>query len=426
MADNKDITGSRDVLVIGGGAAGMMTAIIAARRGLKVALAEKNDKLGKKLYITGKGRCNITNDCDTETLINSLVVNNKFMYGAFKEFSSSDTIAFFEGLGVKTKTERGNRVFPVSDKSSDVIRALEKEMRRLGVDIRLSSEVKDICTEPGDGEMVCTGAVLSSGEKIPAGRTVVATGGISYRSTGSTGDGYRFAEAAGHSVSPLYPALAPLNIKESFAADMQGLSLKNAGLTVRNADSRKVLYSGFGELLFTHFGVSGPLVLSAESFIVEKTGKTGIELSIDFKPALDEKKLDIRLIRELEESPGKSYANVLKTLLPAKAIPVFISRLGADPAMRACEVDSAMRGKLRRLLKDFGLTVTGTRGFNEAIITRGGVCVKEINPKTFESKKVKGLFFTGEVLDLDAVTGGFNLQIAWSSAYRCASGMDID
>lgn len=412
-----------DVLVIGGGAAGMMTAVVAARRGLGVVLVEKNDRLGKKLYITGKGRCNFANDCDVETLIDSLVVNKKFMYGAFREFSSADTIAFFEGLGVKSKTERGNRVFPESDKSSDVIRALEKEMRRLGVNVRLQSEVREICMSDDGGERICTGCVLDTGEEIVAGSTVVATGGVSYKATGSTGDGYVFARSAGHSVSPLYPALAPLDVKESAASDMQGLSLRNAGLKVMDARKGDLLYSGFGEMLFTHFGVSGPLILSAESFVVEMLSGTEVKLVIDFKPALDEKKLDQRLIRELEVSPKRSFVNVLKTLLPSKAVPVFARIMGVDPGLRACDVDAGLRCRLKRLLKEFELTVTGARDFNEAIITRGGVCVKEVDPKSFESKLVGGLFFVGEVLDVDAVTGGFNLQIAWSSAYRCAMGL---
>ncbi len=395
----------------------MMAAIIAAENRHSVTLIEKNEKLGKKLFITGKGRCNITNACEKEELFRNVVTNPKFMYSAFNAFSSEDTVSFFEVLGLKTKTERGKRVFPASDRSSDVIKALEKRLKALGVKILLNAVVTDIIIESGS----CRG-VVTDGGILKADKVIVATGGKSYPLTGSTGDGYRFAKKAGHLVTEPLPGLAPLKIKEDHPKRMQGLSLKNVVVRFFEKNGKKV-YEDFGEMLFTHFGVSGPVILSAESILLKKLAKEEMRLTIDFKPALDDKKLDNRLIRELEVSPKREFKSVLKTLLPSSAVPVFIDILRADPDKKACEIPGSLRKETVKLLKNFPLTVTGTGGFDEAVITIGGVDVKQIDPATMGSRLCKDLFFVGEVLDTDALTGGFNLQIAWSSAYVCAKNI---
>lgn len=372
----------------------MMAAVIAAEKGHRVTLMEKNEKLGKKLFITGKGRCNITNDCEKEALFNSVVSNPKFMYSAFNAFSNKDTISFFETLGLRTKTERGMRVFPASDKSSDVIKVLEKRIRSLGAEVLLNTSVTDILIKDG----VCTGVKTGDGE-IFADKVIIATGGKSYPLTGSTGDGYIFAKKAGHKVTEIRPGLAPLKIKEDYPARMQGLSLRNVSVSFFDKDNKKI-YEDFGELLFTHFGVSGPVILSGESILVKKLAKEEMRLTIDFKPALDEKKLDARLIRELEESPKRRFKSVLGALLPASAVPVFIDILKTDPQKRSCEISVKTRKDTVKLLKNFSLTVTGTGGFDEAIITQGGVDIKEIDPKTMESKLCKNLFLSERCLML--------------------------
>ncbi len=409
------------VIVIGGGAAGMMAAITAARKGLWVTLIEKNEKLGKKLFITGKGRCNITNAGDSEDLFNSIVTNKKFMYSSLNGFSNYDVLGFFDELGLPIKIERGNRVFPESDHSSDVIAALNKELRRQKVDVRLNTVVKDIIVKDNRACGVVT-VFGNVEEKIDADYVIVATGGNSYQSTGSTGDGYRFARKLGHDVTSILPALVPFTVKEEWEADLQGLSLKNISITVY--DGQKELYSDFGEMLFTHFGVSGPVILSASSFVAGKLKGRNLKLVIDLKPALSFEQLDERILRDFDEEKNKSFKNSLDKLLPKKLIPVVVMLSGIEGNKKVNEITRTERQKLVKLLKEFELTLTGLRGFNEAIITQGGVNVKEINPGTMESKIVKNLMFAGEVLDVDAVTGGFNLQIAWSTGYAAASHLE--
>lgn len=399
------------VLVIGGGAAGMMAAITAAANGGEVLLLEKNEKLGKKLFITGKGRCNITNAADTEDLFSAIVSNPKFLYSSFYSFTNSQVIDFFEGLGVKTKIERGGRVFPASDHSSDVIRALEREMEQLGVEIYLQAEVKELILK----EHVIKGVVLTSGKKLYADTVIVATGGISYPSTGSTGDGYRFAKACGHQVTEILPSPVPMEVKEWYAKELMGLSLRNIEICV--TDGKKKLYQEFGEMLFTHYGVTGPVILSASSIVGKKLKEKELTLHIDLKPALSEEQLDKRVLREFETNHNRQFKNAVDSLFPSKLRPVIVELSGIPEEKKVHEITKEERLHFVRLIKDFSMTLTGLRGYKEAIITKGGVSVKEIDPSTMESKLVKGLFFAGEVLDLDAVTGGYNLQIAWSTGY---------
>lgn len=400
------------VIVIGGGAAGMMAAIFAARNGHQVRLLEKNEKLGKKLYITGKGRCNITNASDMDNLFANVISNRKFLYSAFYGFDNMQTIQFFEELGCKTKIERGERVFPVSDKSSDVINALHRELQRLKVDISFNTEVTKIVEK--DGKAV---GVIIAGKKemLPADAVIVATGGMSYPSTGSTGDGYRFAKELGHKVTKLYQSLVPFQIEEEYVRELQGLSLKNVSLKVYAG--KKKVYDDFGEMLFTHFGISGPLVLSASSFLTSFVDREEIKAYIDLKPALSEKQLDDRILRDFSEMKNKQFKNGLDKLLPKKMIPVIVELSGINPEKPINSITKEERLGVVRLLKNMELHVERMRGYNEAIITKGGVSVKEINPSTMESTLVEGLYFIGEVLDLDALTGGYNLQIAWSTAY---------
>lgn len=404
------------VLVIGGGAAGMMAAYAAAKRGQTVRLYEKNEKLGKKIFITGKGRCNLTNGCEVEDLFANVVTNEKFLYSAFYGLTNRDVMELFEGWGCRLKVERGNRVFPVSDKSSDVIAAIAGAIRRAGVEIHLNEEVSSLELRGGR----CVG-VRMKGQKRPveADAVIVATGGLSYPTTGSSGDGYRFAAEAGLAVTECLPALVPFEVLEDDAKELQGLALKNIEATVYNG--KKVLYREFGEMLFTHFGVSGPVLLSASSYAAKALKKGPLSLSIDLKPALSGEQLDARILRDFEEAKNKQFKNALNHLYPQKMIPVIIARSGISPEKRVNEITREERQALVRATKDFRLTLTGLRGYNEAIITQGGVSVKEIDPSTMESKKVPGLYFAGEVLDLDAVTGGFNLQIAWATGY--AAGM---
>ena len=399
------------ILVVGGGAAGMMAAVTAARNGKKVRLIEKNEKLGKKLFITGKGRCNITNAADIEDLFSAVVSNPKFLYSSFYSMTNDQVIDFFEELGVKTKVERGGRVFPESDHSSDVIRALEQEMKRLGVEIRLRAEAEEILAE--DGRV--TGVRLSSGKELHADAVIIATGGISYPSTGSTGDGYRFARECGHKVTDLSPALVPMEVKEWYARELMGLSLRN--VEIRITDGKKKLYEEFGEMLFTHYGVTGPVILSASSIVGKKLKEHPLTLHIDLKPALTEEQLDKRMLREFEANHNRQFKNALDSLFPSKLKPVIVELSGIQEDKKVNEVTKEERLHFVRLIKDFSMTLTGMRGYNEAIITKGGVSVKEIDPGTMESKLVNGLYFAGEVLDLDAVTGGYNLQIAWSTGY---------
>ena len=400
-----------DVIVIGCGAAGMMAAFGAAEAGRKTLVLEKNEKAGKKLFITGKGRCNVTNACDRDIFFENIISNPKFLYSAFYGWDNRNVMDFFEKAGCPLKTEWGERVFPVSDHSSDVIAALLRELKKAKVEIRYNTEVRELCQEEGK----IKGVLLKDGNKIPAGRVIVATGGMSYESTGSTGDGYAFAGQVGHTVTRLVPALVPFHIREEWCRDLMGLSLKN--VAVRLADEKREYYSGFGEMLFTHFGVSGPLILSASSFYAKYIyGKTAA-LTIDLKPALSTEQLDRRLVRDFEANKNKQFSNALGGLFPNRLIPIMVRLSGIPPEKKVHDVSRKEREQFVHRIKNLSLTVTGTGSFKEAIITQGGVSVKEINPSTMESKKVKGLYFAGEVLDLDALTGGFNLQIAWSSGY---------
>lgn len=407
----------KKVLIIGGGAAGMFAAIQAAENGADVHVFEKNEKFGKKLYITGKGRCNLTNACDMEELFSNVCSNSKFLYSAFYGFTNWQTIDFFEENGMKTKVERGNRVFPQSDHSSDVINILVKKMRSVGVTTHLNIAVKEILTKDGRVE----GLVLSDGTKIDGDAVIVATGGLSYPSTGSSGDGYRFAKEAGHKVTELSPALVPMNVKEEDCKRLQGLSLRNVKVSLYAG--KKCLYEDFGEMMFTHFGVTGPLILSASSHVTKKYRNQELTLSIDLKPAITAEQLDDRLLRDFSKEKNKQFKNVLGGLFPAKLIPIMLERSQISPEKQINAIERAERLQFIEKIKNFRLTVTGFRDYNESIITRGGVCVKEINPSTMESKLVPGLFFAGEVLDLDAYTGGFNLQIAWSTAYAAGKGV---
>lgn len=399
------------ILVIGGGAAGMAAAIFAARNGNEVYLYEKNEKLGKKIYITGKGRCNVTNASDIDTLFTAVMSNPKFLYSAFYSFTNEQVMDLFEELGVPLKVERGNRVFPVSDHSSDIIFALQREMQRQGVEICLHTEVKELIVE----DAACKGLLLKNGKKVYADACIVATGGISYQSTGSTGDGYRFAKNVGHKVTELLPALVPIEVKEWYAKELQGLSLRNVTATIY--DGKKKVYEDFGEMLFTHFGVSGPLIISASSKIGKKLQKNPLTLSIDLKPALTKEQLDQRVLRDFEENRNKLFKNAIDKLFPAKLKPIMIELSGIPEEKKVNEISREERQKFVELIKDFRMTLTSLRGYNEAIITKGGISTKEVDPGTMESKLIKNLYFAGEVLDLDALTGGFNLQIAWSTGY---------
>ncbi|MFR3386912.1 MAG: NAD(P)/FAD-dependent oxidoreductase [Lachnospiraceae bacterium] len=405
------------VLIAGGGAAGMFAAITAARQGQEVHVYEKNEKLGKKLFITGKGRCNITNACDMDTLFDSVITNSKFLYSSFYGYTNQDVIDFFENIGVQTKTERGERVFPQSDHSSDVIRALEAEMRRLGVHIHLHTGVKRVISTDGSFDHI----ELMDGSIVKGDSCIVATGGLSYQTTGSTGDGYRFARDNGHTVTDCMPSLVPMMTKEEWVPRLQGLSLRNVRAAI--FDGKKKLYDEFGEMLFTHYGVSGPLMLSASSVIGKKLKDKELKLTIDLKPALSMEQLEKRVLRDFEENQNRQFKNAVGKLFPSKLIPVMIELSGIEEEKKVNVISREERQKFVYLIKNLPITLTGLRDYNEAIITKGGVKVKEIDPSTMESKLVKGLYFSGEVLDLDAVTGGFNLQIAWSTAY--AAGMAV-
>lgn len=437
----------------------MMAAAHAAASGHEVLLLEKNEKLGKKLYITGKGRCNLTNACEMEEMFKHVLRNRKFLYSAFYGFTNMQAIEFFESHGLATKTERGERVFPESGHSSDVIRSLQRALQQEGVKVRLHAQVQEVLAgaaklcgteghEGGTGKCSAealavygkdsagkakeerglqepkrriTGVRLSDGSILAADAVIIATGGCSYASTGSTGDGYRFARELGHTVTELRPSLVPFETAEPWAKELQGLSLRNVRVRIKHG--KKTIYEDFGEMLFTHFGVSGPLVLSASSRINDYMEQMPLQMEIDLKPALSIEQLDRRILRDFEENRNRQFKNGVQKLFPSKLIPVMVALSGIDPEKKINEVTKEERQSFARLMKSFPLTVTRFRGFNEAVVTRGGVSVKEINPSTMESKLVSGLYFAGEVLDLDALTGGFNLQVAWSTG--CLAGKSI-
>lgn len=399
------------VVVVGGGAAGMIAAVAAAERGHKVTLLEQNEKLGKKIFITGKGRCNLTNASDMEQIFENIVTNPKFLYSALYGFDNRACMTFFEENGLRLKTERGNRVFPFSDHSSDVIKTLEKKLRRSGVEIRFHTKVDKLIVE----ESRIAGVRDESGETYAADSVILATGGVSYPSTGSTGDGHRMAEETGHRVTTCYPALVPLRIREHWCRDLMGLALKNVTVTVKNG--KKVLYEGFGEMLFTHYGVSGPLILSASSYINKLASGNELRLLLDLKPALTMEQLQKRLIREFEQNRQKQFKNALGGLFPARLIPVMLELSCIDPEKKAGEIGKGERNAFAEVIKGLPMTITGTADFNEAIVTKGGVSVRDINPSTMESKIIAGLYFAGELIDVDALTGGYNLQIAWSTGH---------
>ena len=434
------------IIVIGGGVAGMMAAIVSAGKGNTVILLEQNEKLGKKLFITGKGRCNVTNACDTQELLAHVISNQKFLYHAFYAFDAAASMDFFEQLGVPLKVERGNRVFPVSDHSSDIIKALTYEMRRLGVEVRLDTKVAGLLTrELSEAEQVeriptedaiavssgknkkqlakavciCEGVVLEDGTSLKADAVILATGGVSYPLTGASGAGLSMAEKAGMQVTALYPALVPLRTKETWGHELMGLSLRNVSVTVRQG--KKMLYEGFGEMLFTHNGVSGPLILSASSLLTKKLQNSEMELYIDLKPALDEQQLDKRLLRDFEKMQNKTLKNAMAELLPGRLIVPVLHQAHLSPDKKVNALAKGERKAILDTLKHLKLTITVTADFNEAIITQGGISVKGVNPSTMESKKVSRLYFAGECLDLDALTGGFNLQIAWATGYLAGS-----
>ena len=401
---------SSRVVVAGGGAAGMMAAITAARAGADVLLLEPNEKVGRKLYITGKGRCNVTNNCGREELLSSIPRNGRFLYGAFHRFSPQDAMAFFEELGVPLKTERGNRVFPVSDRAADIVDALFFELRRRGVELR-RDRLTGLTAE--DGRL--TGVATEGGGPLSGfGAVVLATGGASYPRTGSTGEGYGLARSVGHTVTPIRGSLVPLESEDPCCARLQGLSLRNVGLRVKDGKG-KTVFREQGELLFTHFGLSGPLVLSASAHL--DFAKSGYTAHIDLKPALDEGTLDARLLRDFGARANQDFANVLGGLVPRSLIPVLVERTGVPGDTKAHDLRKEQRRALLETLKDFAIPLSGPRPVEEAVITSGGVAVGEVDPKTMESKKAAGLFFAGEVLDVDGYTGGFNLQIAWATGH---------
>ncbi len=401
-----------DVAVLGGGPAGMIAAGTAASMGRKTILIEKNEKLGKKLFITGKGRCNVTNSADFDEFMKNIPKNSKFFYSAFNGFSNNDLIELLESLGLKTKIERGGRVFPESDKSSDVIKALERYLNKYKVEVKLNTKVLNI----KENEGMISGVLQEGGEFIECSSVIICAGGVSYPQTGSTGDGYEIAKKAGHSINELMPSLVPLVVKETFIKELQGLSLKN--VSIKATADGKTLYEDFGEMLFTHYGLSGPIILSASFYVSDYIRKKKeIEVSIDLKPALSEEELDKRIIRDFEKNTNKQFKNSLDELLPQKLIPVVIALSGIDESKEVHQITKLERKAFVKLIKGFTLKISGTRPIEEAIVTAGGINLKEINPKTMESKLVKGLFFAGEIIDLDAFTGGFNLQIAFSTGY---------
>lgn len=404
----------KKVIVIGGGAAGMMAAIQSALSGSEVLLLEKNEKLGKKLFITGKGRCNITNACDISDLFSCVVSNPKFLYSAFYSFSNEDTMQFFESLGLPLKIERGNRVFPMSDKSSDVIRALERECKRLKITVCLHQTVRELMIK----EKRVIGVTLSDGRSLSAQKVIVATGGKSYTSTGSTGDGYRLAKQAGHTITSIRPGLTGLISSTDIGRQLQGLTLRNIQARITSMDNaKKNLYEGFGELLFTHYGVSGPLMLTASSLVGDKLQNQPLQLHIDLKPALSYEQLDQRVLHDFSDSMNSDIKNTCQHLLPKSIIAEVLRQSEIEPDTKTHHITKEKRLKLVDTMKDYKVPLKGLRDIEEAIITRGGIAVTEVDPSNMESKLVSGLYFAGEILDLDALTGGYNLQIAWSTGY---------
>lgn len=418
------------IIVIGGGAAGMMAAIAAAENNAEVILLEKNEKLGKKIYITGKGRCNITNDCDAENFFANVVSNPKFLYSAYYSFDNNMVMDLLSNAGLEMKTERGNRVFPVSDHSSDVIRTLSNILKKLNVDIRLNTEVKDIIVTDG----TVTGVILKDNKKIEADRVIITTGGLSYITTGSNGDGHKLAKKYGHSIIECKPALVPFVTKDNWCSELQGLALKNVAIKVfpcskEELDTNKKLkpiYEGFGEMLFTHFGISGPLIISASSYYSKKCFGQRATVILDLKPALDDEQLDKRLLRDFAENSNKAFKNSLNGLLPSRLTNVIIDKSGIDPEKPVHSITREERMELLNCLKRLSITVDGTRDFNEAIITQGGISIKEVNPSTMESKLIKNLYIAGELLDIDALTGGYNLQVAWSTGHLAGLSATTD
>lgn len=402
----------RKVIVIGAGAAGMMAAYSSALCGNKVTVFERNEKAGKKLFITGKGRCNITNDSDVETILNNIITNRKFMYSAIYSFSNEDVKAFFEENGLHLKVERGNRIFPVSDKSSDVINILKKALRNENVEIEYNILVKDLVVE----DNTVKGVVLKDGRKVYADKVIMATGGMSYPVTGSDGKGFDILRKYGHTITDLSPALVPMNVKEEFAKELQGLSLKNVDISFyRNEVDKKPVYEEFGEMLFTHFGISGPIVLSGSSVAGKYLKEGNLIARIDLKPALSKEQLDDRILREFTNGINKDIVNVMDNLLPKKLIPVMLDYCEIESHKKVNSISKEERNRMVEAFKGLKLTITSLRSFNEAIITQGGIKVKEVDPGTMESKIISNLYLAGEMLDVDALTGGYNLQIAWST-----------
>lgn len=404
-------------IIIGGGAAGMYAGVMAASGGLSVSIWEKNEKLGKKLFITGKGRCNLTNNCETETLFQNVMTNSKFLYSAFYQYNSQNVMDFFESEGLRLKTERGNRVFPESDHSSDVIRVLTRKLQILDVDIHYNRRAEKLWIEDGR----CVGAIDTEGRAERADFVLIASGGCAYPSTGATEDGYHMAQEVGHSIVAPRPSLVPMETKEDWCRELMGLSLRNVSVVLKNG--KKKLYEDFGEMLFTHFGISGPLVLSGSAKCGKVKDFQDVTLIIDLKPALSAEQIDARLLRTFEANKNKQFRNCLAGVLPNKMIPVIVELSEIDPYKQVNLVSREERAKLGYLLKHLEIHIRGLRGFNEAIVTGGGIKVKEVNPKTMESKLIPNLYFAGEVLDVDALTGGFNLQIAWSTAWLAAKNM---
>ncbi len=399
------------VLIIGGGAAGLMAAYSASSMGAEVTVLERNPRPARKIMITGKGRCNVTNNTDLNGLVNAVTGNGRFLYSAFSNFSAEATMSFFERYGVALKTERGNRVFPQSDKAVDIVDALVRSVKESGVKL-IEERAVELIAENGE----ISGVRCESGREISADRVIIATGGLSYPLTGSTGDGYRLAKQVGHTVTELRPSLVPLNVAEGWCSDAQGLGLKNISVSVHRGDSQKPIYTDFGELMFAHYGLSGPVILSASAYISEPDSAE-YRVIIDLKPALSEEKLNDRLLRDFEANKNKDFINSLGELLPRKLIPIIVKLSKIEPSVKINQITREQRLALVHLLKNLTLTVTGFRPIDEAIVTKGGISLKEVNPKTMESKLVKGLYFAGEVLDVDAFTGGFNLQIAFSTGF---------
>ena len=395
----------------------MYAGIAASENGHEVHIYEKNDRLGKKLFITGKGRCNITNACDMDGLFDAVVSNSKFLYSSFYGCTNQDVIAFFEKIGVRTKVERGDRVFPASDHSSDVIRGLERELKRLGAHIHLHTAVRRVMAAAGQFKEI----VLEDGTRVSGDACIVATGGLSYESTGSDGDGLCFARDLGHTVAECIPSLVPMECKEDWVRELQGLSLRNVDVVIYDGTNK--LYEDFGEMLFTHYGVSGPLMLTASSYVGKKLKVKELRLEIDLKPALSEEQLDQRVRRDFDENHNRQFKNAIGKIFPAKLLPVMIKLSGIDADKKVNIITKEERLRFVRLIKRLPVTLTGIRGYREAIVTKGGVSTTEVDPGTMESKLVKGLYFAGEVLDLDALTGGFNLQIAWSTGYMAGKAM---